>query len=128
LRILFDTHLVVWAAYAPAKLPRLARDHLDHAATTPVVSVVTIWEVAIKAARGRADFEADPHVLRRAMADHGWEELPVTGEHALAVTALPALHGDPFDRMLVAQATAEGMPLLTADKTVARYPGPVRLV
>jgi PIN domain nuclease of toxin-antitoxin system len=126
-RYLFDTQLVIWTAYDAARLPRIARDLLDDEVVEPVVSVVAIWEVAIKSAK-YGDFPFDPHVLRSAMLGHGWEELPVVAAHVLAATGLPPLHGDPFDRLILAQALAEGMTLVTTDKTVARYPGPVRLV
>jgi PIN domain nuclease of toxin-antitoxin system len=80
----------------------------------------------IKNGLGRADFQVDPHRLRRALPANGYRELMVTGEHTLALVALPALDNDPFDRMRVAQATAEGILLLTGDTAVARYPGPIR--
>jgi PIN domain nuclease of toxin-antitoxin system len=67
-------------------------------------------------------------LLRRGLLDNGYAELAITGEHALAVESLPPIHKDPFDRLLVAQATAEGMTLLTADASVALYPGPIRKV
>ena len=77
---------------------------------------------------GRSDFKVDPRQLRRSLLDNGYGELPITSEHALAVDSLPALHKDPFDRMLVAQATFEGIALLTSDPIMAQYPGPVRHV
>jgi PIN domain nuclease of toxin-antitoxin system len=76
----------------------------------------------------RPDFQVDAHLLRRGLLDNGYAELAITGEHALAVEGLPAIHKDPFDRLLVAQATTEGMTLLTADANVALYPGPIRKV
>ena len=91
-------------------------------------SVVSLWEMAIKAAKGLADFAADPREVRRGLLDNGWTELPIVSEHAFAAGPLPPIHRDPFDRMLVAQATVEGILLLTGDPRVARYPGPVRLV
>lgn len=77
---------------------------------------------------GRADFTCDAGVLRRALLDNGYVELPVTGGHAAAVAGLPAIHRDPFDRLLVAQANGAGVTLLTTDATVARYPAPIRRV
>jgi PIN domain nuclease of toxin-antitoxin system len=127
-RFLFDTHLVLWAAFEPHRLPRAARTCLDDEATIPILSVVVTWEVAIKAAKPKTNLPGGPGLLRRAMLDRGWEELPIGADHALAAGALPPVHGDPFDRMLIAQATVEGAVLLTADEAVARYPGPVRLV
>jgi PIN domain nuclease of toxin-antitoxin system len=91
-------------------------------------SAASLWEVTIKASLGRDDFTVDARVLRRGLLDNGYAELPVTGEHAVAVAGLPPLHRDPFDRLLVAQASVEGITLLTADPVVAKYPGPVRRV
>jgi PIN domain nuclease of toxin-antitoxin system len=91
-------------------------------------SPASLWEVAIKRGLGRADFQADPRLLRRGLLDNGYGELPIRGEHAVAVDGLPLVHKDPFDRMLVAQAQVEGVILLTADPVVARYPGPIRKV
>jgi PIN domain nuclease of toxin-antitoxin system len=87
-----------------------------------------MWEIAIKSRLGRADFQVNGRLLRRGLLDNGYEELPITSEHALAIDALPPIHGDPFDRILIAQATIEGIELLTADQVVARYPGPIRMV
>jgi hypothetical protein len=85
-------------------------------------------EVTIKTGLGREDFKADPHLLRRGLLDNGYVELPITSEHTLAVSHLPHHHKDPFDRLLVAQATVEGITLLTSDPIVASYPGPIRKV
>ena len=82
----------------------------------------------VKRGLGRSDFRVDARVLRRGLLDNGYGELPILSEHAVSVDGLPPLHKDPFDRLLVAQATVEGVTLLTADPIVARYPGPVRLV
>lgn len=93
-------------------------------------SAASIWEVAIKTALGRADFRVDPNVLRRALDDNGYMQLPVSAEHAANVASLPDIHKDPFDRILIAQAAAEGIPLLTNDRAVAAYAPrfPVRFV
>ena len=95
---------------------------------TLMFSAVCLWEVAIKSQLGRADFSVDANLLRRNLLENGYQELPITGAHAIAATALPPLHRDPFDRILVAQAMSEGIMLLTADPMIARYPGPIRLV
>jgi PIN domain nuclease of toxin-antitoxin system len=87
-----------------------------------------VWEVAIKRGLGRSDFQADPRLLRRGLLDNGYTELPILSDHVVAVDSLPPIHKDPFDRLLVAQATVEGITLLTSDSLVAEYPGPVRLV
>jgi PIN domain nuclease of toxin-antitoxin system len=89
-------------------------------------SAASLWEIVIKSGLGRDDFQVDVHLLRRGLADNGFAELAVTSTHAIAISALPPLHKDPFDRMLVAQATAEGIELLTCDDAVAAYPGPIR--
>jgi PIN domain nuclease of toxin-antitoxin system len=91
-------------------------------------SVVNLWEIAIKRGLGKRGFEFDPRILRRALLDDGYDELPVLGSHAVALDSLPPIHRDPFDRILIAQAMVEGITLLTADATIARYPGPIRKV
>ena len=126
--LLLDTHLVLWAAGAPERLSSTARRMIECPEHELWFSAASLWEVAIKAGLGRPDFRVDAHLLRRALLDHGWVELPVKGEHVLATLHLPPIHKDPFDRILVAQAESEGVLLLTADPVVARYPGPVRQV
>ncbi len=128
MRILLDTHIILWTSLKTRRLSEQARAVLSEAGNSLVFSVASLWEIAIKRALDRPGFQVDPHLLRRGLLDNGYTDLPVTSVHALAVTALPAIHKDPFDRILVAQATAEGMVLLTSDATVARYPGPIRLV
>jgi PIN domain nuclease of toxin-antitoxin system len=85
-----------------------------------------VWEVAIKRGLGRDDFQVDPRLLRRGLLDNGYDELPIISDHVVAIESLPLMHKDPFDRLLVAQATVEGFTLLTLDPVVARYPGPIR--
>lgn len=126
--LLLDTHVVLWAAYQPARLSAGGNELLSDPVNTLLFSAASIWEVAIKAGLGRPDFTVDANVLRRALVENGYRELPVTGAHAAAVTGLPAVHLDPFDRLLVAQARVEGVTLLTADRQVAMYGAPVRLV
>lgn len=91
-------------------------------------SAASIWEITIKSGLSRTDFQVDPHILRRGLLENGYVELPITGPHVMATAHLPAIHKDPFDRVLVAQAEFEGVLLLTSDEIVARYPGPVRRV
>jgi PIN domain nuclease of toxin-antitoxin system len=93
-----------------------------------IFSAATLWEIAIKRGLGRSDFQVDPRLLRRGLLDNGYRELPIGSDHAVALDGLPPLHKDPFDRILIAQATVEGITLLTADPLVAQYPGPVRRV
>ena len=125
---LLDTHLVLWATFKSRNLSDKARELLGGIAPGACFSVASLWEIAIKFALGRPDFQVDPRVLRRGLLDSGYVELAVTADHALATVSLPPIHKDPFDRLLVAQATVEGILLLTSDPTVARYPGPIRLV
>lgn len=128
MKLLLDTHVLLWAAGAARRLPAAARALIEDSRNQPLFSTASLWEIVIKNSLGREDFHADAGLLRRGLLEHGYEELPVRGEHAVAVATLPALHRDPFDRMLVAQAQVEEILLLTADPQVGQYPGPVRLV
>jgi len=127
-KLLLDTHLLLWAAGAPEQLPATARLLLDDPQNELLFSVASIWEIVIKRGLGRADFQVDARVLRRGLLDNGYQELAITSEHVVSINSLPLIHKDPFDRVLVAQATVEGITLLTADTFVAQYPGPVRQV
>ena len=102
MKVLLDTHILLWAAAEPERLSAAAHSLLDHPETEPVFSPASIWEVAIKRGLGRADFQVDPVLLRRGLLDNGYAELPITSEHAARLASLPPLHKDPFDRMLVA--------------------------
>ena len=126
--VLLDTHVLLWGAGAPDRLPSDARAVIEDPETTLVYSVASVWEIAIKSGLGRADFCVDPRVLRRRLLANDYVELPVTGAHAAVVDLLPPIHKDPFDRLLVAQAQLEGLTLWTVDDTLARYPGPIRVI
>lgn len=128
MKLLLDTHILLWAIYEPDRLSPHARALITDIDNELFFSVVSIWEIGIKRSVRRDDFEADPRVLRRTLLDDGYEEVPVVGEHALAIDSLPPIHGDPFDRLLIAQAMVEGITLLTADRIVGDYPGPIRRV
>ncbi|WP_424934540.1 type II toxin-antitoxin system VapC family toxin [Amaricoccus macauensis] len=128
MKLLYDTHLLLWAAGFPGRLPARARETLEDPEVQPVFSAASIWEIAIKQALGRADFRAEPQELRRGLLENDYEELAIDGRHAAAVGGLPSIHGDPFDRMLIAQAQVEGMRLLTSDRILGEYPGPVEVV
>ena len=128
MKLLLDTHLLLWAAGQPESLSETARLMIENSENVLLFSAASVWEVAIKNGLGRPDFRVDPRLLRRGLMDNGYSELAITSEHAVAVDSLPTIHKDPFDRILVAQATIEGIVLLTADPVVAQYPGPVRLV
>jgi PIN domain nuclease of toxin-antitoxin system len=127
-KLLLDTHLLLWAAEGIQCVPPGARALMADPENELVFSVASLWEIVIKNGLGRPDFAVDARVLRRALIDNGYRELPILSEHAVAVEALPPIHKDPFDRLLIAQATVEGIPLLTDDAIMARYPGPVRLL
>ena len=128
MKLLLDTRLLLWAAAEPSKLSAAARTLLEDARNELLFSAASLWEIAIKRGLGRDDFQVDPRLLRRALLDNGYQEIPIAGEHAVAIDALTPIHKDPFDRILVAQATVEGVSLLTVDPVLARYAGPVRQV
>ena len=126
MKLLLDTHVLLWAAGSPAQLPPDARAMLEDPDNELVFSAASLWEITIKRSLGRADFQVDARVLRRGLLDNGYLELPITSEHAVFIDSLPPIHKDPFDRILIAQATVEGITLLTADALIAQYPGPIR--
>lgn len=128
MKLLLDTHLLIWAADGIERVPIGARALMADLENELLFSVASIWEVAIKRGLNRPDFQVDARMLRRGLIDNGYCELPILSEHAVAIDALPPIHKDPFDRLLVAQAIVEGITLLTNDATVAQYQGPVRLV
>jgi PIN domain nuclease of toxin-antitoxin system len=128
MKLLLDTHLLLWAAGAPDRLSVAAHTLIGAPENELFFSAASLWEIAIKQGLGRSDFQVNARVLRRGLLDNGYSELPITSEHAVAVDSLPSIHKDPFDRILVAQATVEGITLLTADTLVAQYPGPVRRI
>ena len=128
MRLLLDTDLLLWTAGVPDRRSDAVSALIEEAETEAFFSAASIWEIAIQYALRRDGLLANPHVLRRELLEHEYTEIPITGEHGAAVTQLPRIHKDPFDRILVAQAQVEGLTLLTADRTVARYPGPIRLV
>lgn len=126
--VLLDTHVLLWAAAGGEKLSDGVIQRIDDENTQPLFSAASIWEIVIKNGLGRKDFNVDAAMLRRGLLDNGYRELPITSAHTLAVGRLPDLHRDPFDRILAAQANEEGIELLTADKILATYPGPITFV
>src|SRR3954452_4197685 len=115
MKLLLDTHVLLWAAGQPDRLPSKARKLLDDRRNEPIFSSASLWEIAIKSGLGRSDFRADARLLRRGLLDNGYGELAITSLHVVAVESLPPIHKDPFDRMLVAQSMVEGITFLTAD-------------
>ncbi len=128
MKLLLDTHLLLWAAGEPRRLSKAARTLMEDPENELLFSAASLWEVAIKHSLGRKDFTADARLLRRGLLDNAYLELPIFCQHVVATDSLPFIHNDPFDRILVAQATVEGITLLTVDPAIARYPGPIRVV
>jgi PIN domain nuclease of toxin-antitoxin system len=128
MRLLLDTHVLLWAVGDPSRLSAAMRDLLEDAANEVLFSAASIWEIAIKAKLGRADFAIRPERIARAARETGFKELSVSADTAARVVDLPLLHRDPFDRLLVAQAMAEPMWLYTADPVLAPYSELVRLI
>jgi PIN domain nuclease of toxin-antitoxin system len=126
-KLLLDTHLLLRAAESIERVPPGVRVSMADPKNELLFSVASLWEIAIKSSLKRPDFQVDARVLRRGLIDNGYQELPILSEHAVAIDALPPIHKDPFDRLLIAQATVEGITLLTDDTTVAQYPGAVQL-
>ena len=123
---LLDTHLLLWAAGQPERLSSIARALIEDRNNQLHYSPASLWEISIKRNLGRKDFQAEPRLLKRGMLDNGYVELPITSEHALALDLLPPIHKDPFDRILLAQAFAEGITLVTVDPVLLQYPVSVR--
>lgn len=128
MKFLLDTHLLLWAAGEPRRLSKQARALIDNPDNELLFSAASLWEVAIKGGVGRKDFKVDARLLRRGLLDNEYRELPIMSDHVVATESLPLIHRDPFDRILVAQATVEGITLLTIDSLVSQYPGPIRTV
>jgi PIN domain nuclease of toxin-antitoxin system len=128
LNLLLDTHVLLWAASEPQRLSAKARTLLLDPVNQLVFSAASLWEISIKSSLDQTGFKVDARRLWRMLLVNGYRELPVTSEHSVAVNELPALHKDPFDRILVAQARVEGLLLLTSDKIVAKYGEGVRKI
>jgi PIN domain nuclease of toxin-antitoxin system len=128
MKLLLDTHLLLWAAEDSNELSRTARRLIADPENALFFSVVSLWEMVIKTGRGKGDFQVDARVIRRGLIDHDYRELIVDSSHVLAVGTLPPIHRDPFDRLLIAQSMVEGTTLLTVDAMVARYPAAIRQV
>lgn len=128
MKLLLDTHLLLWAAGQPEKLSEKAYTLISNPENQLIFSAASLWEITIKSSLGRSDFHVDARVLRRALLDNGYIELAITSEHAVAIDNLPLLHKDPFDRMLVAQSLVEGIILLTSDNLVSQYHGSITSV
>lgn len=118
MRLLLDTHALIWALDAPDRLPAKVHEAFETSAVV-FISAASTWEIAIKVAIGRLVFPIGE--LPQALADAAFQELPISIPHSLAAADLPLLHRDPFDRLLVAQAQHERLTLVTLDPDVRRY-------
>ena len=125
---LLDTQLLIWMAFAPEQLPPTLIPDLEDRQQRFVVSVVSLWEVAIKRSLNRPDFQFDAAALRQNLQREGFEELAIQAEHCLAVQHLPWHHKDPFDRLLIAQAEREQLKLLSCDQRLRHYGTSVTLL
>ena len=121
MKLLLDTHILLWAAAEPEQLSNQAKTLIENPQNQLYFSAASLWEIAIKNKLGRVDFKVDLSVLRRNLLDNGFEELAINGAHTLALDMLPPIHKDPFNRILIAQANVEGITLMTADSAVAEY-------
>ena len=125
MRLLIDTHVFIWSVTGSRQLKAATRAYLTGAEAV-YVSAASVWEIAIKARLGK--IEGDAEAFARAIDDSGFQQLPVTSRHAAAVAKLPLHHTDPFDRLLLAQAFAEPLRLVTADRTLVAYGGAVEVI
>ena len=128
MRVLLDTHVLLWLLMEPHRLPPALRDALCDPGHHVMFSAVNIWEVAIKKSLGKPGFDFSPNDVLDAARATRLVELPVTAEHAARVLALEPLHSDPFDRLLIAQALCEPARLVTGDRMISRYSAPIDLM
>jgi PIN domain nuclease of toxin-antitoxin system len=124
-RLIVDTHILVWATLESTRLPVRARDILGDSANKVYFSIASLWELAIKSSLGRENFTIDVTRLQSCLLDNGYDQLPIAIDHFEVLATLEHRHKDPFDRLLIAQARAEGLTLLTSDRIVASYGGDV---
>lgn len=128
MRLLLDTHLLLWSLAEPMRLDASMRSALEEPDNEVLFSAASLWEIAIKAGLGRPDFAFNPKQIFQALLETGFVELPVRSEAAILVADLPPHHRDPFDRLLVAQAINESVRLYTADPLLPPYSSLVILV
>jgi len=121
MRLLLDTHVLLWALSVPKHLSKKARSEIENPANDVMFSAASIWEIAIKWALNRSDFRVTPNEIVAAAIESGLRELPVRSTAAAHVATLPVHHRDPFDRLLVAQAVTEPAILYTADPQLEIY-------
>jgi len=122
-RLLLDTHALLWYVGLPEKLTKNSAGAIRNSENLVLISAVSIWEIVIKSAAGK--LKADIDLILSEMSSSGMRELPITIAHTMGVRDLPRHHGDPFDRILIAQALAEELTIVTADKVFSAYSVPV---
>ena len=120
MKILLDTNILLWIA--ADTLPKKAEEYILDETNELLFSSASIWEVVIKNGLGRSDFEVDPLSLYTGLIEYGYEQLAITAGHTLLIGNLPKLHNDPFDRVMIAQSISEGIPFLTSDEKLCKYP------
>ena len=126
--VLLDTQVLLWSQGEPHRLPGWLADKLEQTDYSPWFSVISIWEVVIKSSLKKKGFDYNPYDVRTVLLDRGWLELPLTSDHVLGVHEMQNSHGDPFDRVLVSQAKAEGLEFVTADRALKGYGAHIRVI
>jgi PIN domain nuclease of toxin-antitoxin system len=125
---LLDTHILIWAAISPHKISPELASLLSDPSNHLYFSSASIWEISIKESLGKRDFHVSSNKLHDGLVENGYKEIKVSALHAMGVIKLPFIHRDPFDRILVATAIWENMPLLTNDSTLSPYHSLVRVL
>ncbi len=128
MRLLLDTHILLWALDTPDRLPYLLREQLESPSIEVYFSAASIWEIAIKSALGKVSFNYSPDQIANGARKTGFMEIPISSEHAAGIVRLPLHHADPFDRLLIAQALSIPARLVTADATLIVYSDLIELV
>ena len=128
MNFLLDTHILIWAAISPHKISPELASLLSDSSNHLYFSSASIWEISIKESLGKRDFHVSSNKLHDGLVENGYKEIKVSSLHAMGVIKLPFIHRDPFDRILVATAIWENMPLLTNDSTLSPYHSLVRIL
>lgn len=128
MNFLLDTHILIWAAISPHKISPELASLLSDPSNHLYFSSASIWEISIKESLGKRDFHVSSNKLHDGLVENGYNEIKVSALHAMGVIKLPFIHRDPFDRILVATAIWENMPLLTNDSTLSPYHSLVRIL
>ena len=128
MKLLLDTQMLLWAIFWPELLPEKVRRMIADDNNDLFFSPASLWEVSIKSSQKKEGFQIDAGIMLRQLLEAGYVEMPINSLHAVAINTMPLLHKDPFDRILIAQAKVESMPLLTCDAKIAEYPAPVEFI